>query len=504
VWFNAWKYESTREVWAGLADAIMQQVAARLPLVERERFWLRLNLKRVDADRVRRRIYERIFRYWLRAFRGWGIVLAGILLGSVLIFLTGSLTDGQIAQIVGGGGAGLSAVTAAIVAVWKYFRAKKTVNQEPAAVSLSDYLDVPDYGTELGFIHHVEADLKRVLDSVPEEHRPIIVFIDDLDRCSPEKVAQVVEAVNLFLAGDFPNCMFVMGMDAEMVAASLQAAHQDMIASLPPDAGIPVGWRFMDKFVQLPFVIPPAKEEGLTRYTTNLVSVGQARTLDSEADDDTRKAAERITTRAAVPGEIERLQRLHNLTEIQSEYARDQLEAHVVQRKLDQGIDTFSDENPEIRRVITAATSYFRGNPRELKRFVNAFRLHYFLWWADRAQGSPGPTVDQLRRWTVLSMKWPEVVRWLRRSGGSDWRASDAQTSGGKEPTTSTRLRLIEEVSGKATDLTTWQRHALEHLRLTPDAAPWLNDDELLQFFYEESKRPEGERLSDGAGKGIW
>jgi hypothetical protein len=101
-------------------------------------------------------------------------------------------------------------------------------------VSLGDYLDIPDYGTELGYIHRVEADLRRVLDSVPERHRPIVIFIDDLDRCSPAKVAQVVEAVNLFLGGEFPNCMFVIGMDAEMVAAALQAAHQDMIACLPP------------------------------------------------------------------------------------------------------------------------------------------------------------------------------------------------------------------------------------------------------------------------------
>lgn len=504
VWFNAWKYENTREVWAGLVDAIMQQVAARLPLAERERFWLRLNLKRIDADRIRHRVYERIFRYWQRAFWVWGIALAGLLFSFALIFLTGSLTSQRIVQIVGGSGIGLSTVTTAIVAVWKYLSAKSTVNREPAAVSLSDYLDVPDYSTEIGFIHHVEADLRRVLDSVPVEHRPIVVFIDDLDRCSPEKVAQVVEAVNLFLGGDFPNCMFVMGMDAEMVAASLQAAHQDMIACLPPDAGIPVGWRFMDKFVQLPFLIPPAKEEGLTRYTTGLFYVGNDQDIDPWADQLAREAAERITTHEAVPVEIERLQRQHNLTENQSEYVRGRVEAQVVQQKLDEGIERFSDENPEIRRVITAATSYFRGNPRELKRFVNAFRLHYFLWWADRAQGVQGPTLDQLRRWTVLSMKWPEVIRWLRRSGGSDLRESDGLTSNERISTEFNRLKLIEDVSGKAKDRATWQQHALKDLRLTPDTTPWLNDDELLQFFYKESKQPEGQRLSDGVGKGLW
>ena len=50
-----------------------------------------------------------------------------------------------------------------------------------------------------------------------------VIFIDDLDRCFPAKVGQVVEAINLFLAGDLPKCMFVIGMDTELVAAALQA-----------------------------------------------------------------------------------------------------------------------------------------------------------------------------------------------------------------------------------------------------------------------------------------
>ena len=110
-----------------------------------------------------------------------------------------------------------------------------------------------------------------------------------------------------------------------------------------------------------------------------------------------------------------------NLDETQRGRLQEQLEARIVQRKLDEGIETFTDKNPEIQRVISVATDYFRGNPRELKRFINSFRFHYFIWWARRAQELESPTLEQLLRWTVLSMKWPEVVRWLRRSGGVDW-----------------------------------------------------------------------------------
>jgi hypothetical protein len=59
-----------------------------------------------------------------------------------------------------------------------------------------EFVDMPDYSTNLGFIHHVEQDLRRVFETIPtgkdKKDIPIVIFIDDLDRCSPEKIADVV------------------------------------------------------------------------------------------------------------------------------------------------------------------------------------------------------------------------------------------------------------------------------------------------------------------------
>jgi hypothetical protein len=55
VWFNAWKYESTDQIWAGLADSIVKQVTERLSPVERELFFFRLHLKRLDIAKIRQK-----------------------------------------------------------------------------------------------------------------------------------------------------------------------------------------------------------------------------------------------------------------------------------------------------------------------------------------------------------------------------------------------------------------------------------------------------------------
>jgi hypothetical protein len=138
-----------------------------------------------------------------------------------------------------------------------------------------------------------------------------------------------------------------------------------------------------------------------------------------------------------------------------------------------------------------------------LKRFVNAFRFQYFLWWARRSRNFDEElTLEQLQRWVVLSMKWPEVVRWLRRSGGRERRIALDEKAATAVPS---RLKLLEEMGSKTADLKTWCQQAIDSLRLASETTAWLNDDDLRQFFCDEcTKYPAGKRLSDGAGKGLW
>ncbi len=494
IWFNAWKYESGTQIWAGLADAIMRQVAARLRADQRELFWLRLNLKRLDPDAVRRRVYDRVFGAAWRLARGWlGLAAAGLAASASVAFAG--------LHAVGWVGAGLSTIGGIVVGLLKYGKAEHDATEEAADVTLGAFLSVPDYRAELGFVHHVDADLRRVLDTVPGSMKPLVIFVDDLDRCSPTKVAEVVEGVNLFLAGELPSCLFVLGMDAEMVAAALQAHHREMCAALPPDAAIPVGWRFMDKFVQLPFVIPPAEPNDLTAYATALTTPPPSREEVQRVARLAQEAADRIHTRTAAHDELLRVQQEQRLGPAEVEALKHRLVSRGVERELGERIEAYSDDNPEVKDLVATATASFSGNPRDIKRFVNTFRFHYFLWAAHEARsGQAGVTLEQLQRWVVFSMRWPEVVRWVRRAGGREWR----RPSGNDQVAPPNRLSLLEAMGHAAEDLPSWQAKARELLRLDADQTPWLNDDDLLEFFHREGCSQEGKRLSDGAGKGLW
>lgn len=42
----------------------------------------------------------------------------------------------------------------------------------------------------------MESDIRDVLELVANEKSPLVIFVDDLDRCVPHKVAEVVEVAN--------------------------------------------------------------------------------------------------------------------------------------------------------------------------------------------------------------------------------------------------------------------------------------------------------------------
>ncbi|GAA2890612.1 hypothetical protein GCM10010517_54900 [Streptosporangium fragile] len=290
VWFNPWMYQSGEQVWAGLAHEIISQVTRRLPRAERERFWLELNLARIDREAVRRRAYH--LAVTRLAPVALGLVATLLLTGALLTAATllpafgAALTDAAAAV----GSAGSAAVVGAgAVRLARFFgesadsafgglvRQPDLFGPGPADGFVTEVAGDPGYRARTGFLHLVQTDMRQVLDLVATEERPLVVFVDDLDRCSPGTVAQVIEAINLFLAGEFPNCVFVLAMEPEAVVAHVEAAYPELAGTLPADGRSGLGWRFLEKIVQLPLSVPLLDDaDRLPAFVRALLGVPEA------------------------------------------------------------------------------------------------------------------------------------------------------------------------------------------------------------------------------------
>jgi len=79
----------------------------------------------------------------------------------------------------------------------------------------------------LGFLERFGQDLREVTLALGDR-RQMVVFIDDLDRCQPAKVAESLEAINYLVSNG--NCFVVIGVARKQVEAAL-ALHFKELAS---------------------------------------------------------------------------------------------------------------------------------------------------------------------------------------------------------------------------------------------------------------------------------
>jgi hypothetical protein len=318
---------------------------------------------------------------------------------------------------------------------------------------------------------------------------PVIIFVDDLDRCSPEKVADVFEGINLFLAGQFWNCIFVIGMDPEIIAAALDEEYSKVVAKIPKySTRTQIGWQFMDKFVQLPFVIPPPEERYLNEYIEGLLSKKQAAT-DGQREHHSNNVRQ---SKSYIPKRSDHISTdtLDHKDKISQFHGKEE----AIIRKTDEYIDTFRDDNPKIRELIlVAAKDFSSNNPRELKRFMNIFRFQYFIWATRKSLGFPVSSLEQITSWIILSLKWPEVVRWLQ--WGPSWVEYGKSRIIPKHMRD--RLKMLEDLGHKCNkENLDWQTVVKSIPELDPEKHSWITDEGLGDFFKNQGNLSVERRLS--------
>ena len=520
VWFNAWKYESGDQLWAGLATAIIDQFTSRMDAYNREKFLLCLQASRIDPAKVRTQIYELAFHETLTGLTNiWLWVRSAVPLaiggGFQIWSETAAATSAGITTTTG-----LLPAAVLVSALWAageifrlFGKQKEKAKKEPVSTTLKDIVSVPDYEAEIGFTHKVVNDLQRIFEtlSFPNEKGekptdtewpPIVVFIDDLDRCSPRKVADVIEGVNLFLAGDFMPCMFIIGMDPQMVSAALDTAHGDIAEHIPGyDRQTPIGWRFMDKFVQLPFTIPPPGPQNLDDFTDYLMLSMEDEKMLTEEEEATRSSLNDITFGQEVHAAAKRM-----AAELSSETQREKPLGKAAERAWrtsfalrlqDKLSANFSDSQPVVQKMLREAARGFSTNPRDIKRLLNVVRFYYLLSRARVAADQPIPDAETMGRWIALTLRWPAFVRWLQWSPQRVPGTGSRTLPGG---VVRQRLETLEHLSREKKDLEDWQQEIYKALQLKKGDVQWDGDPGLRQFLADDQAKP----LSAGAGLGFY
>ena len=89
-----------------------------------------------------------------------------------------------------------------------------------------------DYKQHLGLISLIRNDLEKLskylmdLDNMATHKIDrIVLYIDDLDRCTPERIIENLEAVKLFL--NVPKTAFIIGADPRIVKHAIEHKYKN-------------------------------------------------------------------------------------------------------------------------------------------------------------------------------------------------------------------------------------------------------------------------------------
>jgi hypothetical protein len=174
----------------------------------------------------------------------------------------------------------------------------------------------------------------------------LVVFIDELDRCTPDTVLDIFEAIRLFLY--VPGTTFIIGADERLVSYAVKTKYKDI-----PGHDIDISKEYLEKLVQYPVKIPQLNEQEVKQYITCLL-------LQNE-DLDIKKVAESITKLG-----------------INDELTSDTVKG-ATGKEVTEGIKEAFDLS---NQIYSALAILMKGNPRQCKRFFNTGMMRIAL--ADR------------------------------------------------------------------------------------------------------------------------
>ena len=145
------------------------------------------------------------------------------------------------------------------------------------------------YASQLGLISTIRKDFEHLVDLLDDWRTKggdepgrrgidrIVLYIDDLDRCGPRQVVEVLQAVHLLLALDL--FVVVVGVDPRWLTRSLRhqfpstldvslgqhAEGRDLAEVTPAD--------YLEKIFNIPFVLPVIPEDGLGQFIRRLAAI---------------------------------------------------------------------------------------------------------------------------------------------------------------------------------------------------------------------------------------
>ncbi len=267
IWFQAWRYHhQEEELWSALTQKILDDAKVYGPWYRKIgvklRIWSNNNINWHDG------LLEILSKIW-RPILSFLIAIIGCLIiyftgHSATASSSGSQTTNTFSSIpylptlfqVFGGFVIAAGLAKPISDFIKALRGNLGIDFEK-------FKQKPAFRQKVAFWDQFNSEFETIV-KLSGQGKPLVVIIDDLDRCLPEEALQVLEAIKNML--DVKGCIFLLGLDRQVVEKAVALKYKGMLELQNPqvvsteEKALPLKRFFyedyVDKIFQLAIALP--------------------------------------------------------------------------------------------------------------------------------------------------------------------------------------------------------------------------------------------------------
>ena len=255
IWFNAWHHQSEESLLASLLETIRRTRIAPWWTLDGMRFRLHLTGKRVrgrEADwllLLSSLVAFLVLCRWNPLGFDWSLAALGA-------YVDDSGEKGWVSKLMDGGALLVTMLPLGVtlLSFWRIARKALVVfNAQPSRLlaDLASKSTMRDMSEKVGFREEFRREFSEVAEAL--RHAPLVVFIDDLDRCRPEKVMEILESIN-FLVTCGP-CYFVVAMDKRQITRAI-IVNDERVIELFKDQGEAHAQEYLEKIINIEIPVP--------------------------------------------------------------------------------------------------------------------------------------------------------------------------------------------------------------------------------------------------------
>jgi hypothetical protein len=213
VWINIWQFSNQQDVWVAFLQSLLIKIKQDMS------WWRRLKF----SSKVLKRQIN-----WLEIERRLPMLLARIIIVVLPLFVS-LYYLGPLAQEESSSGqaaaTGVGALTSTVLGWFLLLNPYIRAVRERVNVDLTSLIKPSPLRERVTVLDEFTTDFEDMIVSLVGETGRMVVFVDDLDRCPPERIVEVLDAIKLFL--NVPNCLYVLGLDRGIIEEAVRVKFSD-------------------------------------------------------------------------------------------------------------------------------------------------------------------------------------------------------------------------------------------------------------------------------------